>query len=134
MNAPYPNQRSNRRTLGAPISKDRQLRDVRLCDVLEKCRNDQALNIKEFAVRAGISYSMAREWFRHAGFPSFNGIVFWQEFVQWRGSQNGRKNPHSAPASPHFNSARVNDAPQLSVRAAHIISESGAALHPPLIQ
>ena len=39
---------------------DKQLRDIRLADVLEKRRLDQALNVKEFAVCAGVSYSTAR--------------------------------------------------------------------------
>jgi len=68
---------------------DKQLRDIRLADVLEKRRLDQALNVKEFAVCAGVSYSTARGWFRLPGFPAFRGVVFWQDFVQWRTGQNG---------------------------------------------
>jgi len=53
-----------------------------------KRRLDQALNAKEFAVCAGISYSTARSWFRLPRFPAFHGVVFWQDFVQWRANQN----------------------------------------------
>lgn len=69
-------------------ANDKQLQGVTLEYVLEKRRLDQALNAKEFAVCAGISYSTARCWFRLPGFPSFRGVVFWQDFVQWRTSQN----------------------------------------------
>ncbi len=61
---------------------------IRLSDVLEKRRLDQALNTDEFAVCAGISNSTARRWFHLPGFPAFRGVVFWQDFVQWRSSQN----------------------------------------------
>jgi hypothetical protein len=56
----------------------------RLADVLEKRRLDQALNAKEFALCAGVSYSRAREWFDIPGFQVFRGVVFWQDFVRWR--------------------------------------------------
>ena len=69
--------------------KDKQLRAIRLKDVLTKRRLEQALNAKEFAVLAGISYSTAREWFRLPGFPTFRGVVFWPDFTQWRTQQNG---------------------------------------------
>ena len=49
-----------------------------------KRRLGQALNAKEFAVLAGVSYSAAREWFRLPGFPVFRGVVFWQDFTDWR--------------------------------------------------
>jgi len=55
------------------MQDDKQLRGIRLKDVLEKRRLDQALNAKEFAVLAGISYSTAREWFHLPGFPVFRG-------------------------------------------------------------
>jgi hypothetical protein len=67
---------------------DKQLRGIRLADVLEKRRLDQALNAKEFAVVAGVSYSTAREWFHLPGFPVFRGVVFWQDFAQWRTGRN----------------------------------------------
>jgi hypothetical protein len=62
-------------------------------DVLEKRRLDQALNAKEFAVCAGVSYSTARGWFHLRGFPVFHGVIFWQDFVQWRAGQHEVKNP-----------------------------------------
>ena len=57
--------------------------------VLEKRRLDQALNAKEFAVCAGVSYSTAREWFHLPDFPAIRGVIFWQDFVQWRTNKNG---------------------------------------------
>ena len=69
--------------------KDKQLRAIRLADVLVKRRLEQALNAKEFAVLAGISYSTARAWFRSPGFPTFRGVVFWPDFTHWRMQQNG---------------------------------------------
>ena len=79
------------------MSDDKQLRGIKLADVLEKRRLDQALNAKEFAVCAGVSYSSARSWFRLPGFPSFRGVVFWQDFVQWRTNQ---KNVADQPVTP----------------------------------
>ena len=70
---------------------DKQLRGIRLADVLEKRRLDQALNAKEFAVCAGVSYSTARGRFHLPGFPAFRGIVLWQDFVQWRTGRNNLK-------------------------------------------
>jgi len=79
------------------MPQDKQLRSIKLKDVLEKRRLDQALNAKEFAVAAGISYSTAREWFRLPGFPVFRSVIFWQDFVRWRTDQNrfhSEKFPH----------------------------------------
>jgi len=90
---------------------DKQLSTVRLDEVLEKRRLGQALNAKEFAVVAGVSYSAAREWFRLPGFPVFRGLVFWQDFERWRATQtglneaergsalNGTERQHQTPAS-----------------------------------
>jgi len=82
----------DRETLTAK-KQDKQLQGISLESVLEKRRLDQALNAKEFAVSAGVSYSTARCWFHLAGFPAFRGVVFWQDFVQWRAGQNGLTNP-----------------------------------------
>jgi hypothetical protein len=71
------------------MRRDRQLSGVSLDAVVEKRRLDQALNAKEFAVLAGISYSSALEWFRAPGFPVFRGVVFWQDFAEWRRGQAG---------------------------------------------
>ena len=56
--------------------------NLRLGQVMEKRRLNQALNTKAFAVLAGHSYSAARAWFRQPGLPVFPGNVFWQDFVQ----------------------------------------------------
>jgi hypothetical protein len=49
----------------------------------------QALNAKEFAVPAGISYSASREWFHIQHFPAFNGVVFWEDFIMGRQRRKG---------------------------------------------
>jgi hypothetical protein len=67
---------------------EKQLSSIVLEDVLQKRRLEQALNVKEFAVLAGISYSTARNWLRTPGFPVFRGRVFWQDFADWRTHQN----------------------------------------------
>jgi len=66
------------------MTHDKQLLTIEMDLVLEKRRLDQALNAKEFAVLAGVSYATARSWFRLPGFPAFSGVVFWQDFVKWR--------------------------------------------------
>jgi hypothetical protein len=79
------------------MPRDKQLKKIKLSDVLEKRELDQALNAKEFAVLAGISYSTARQWFRSHGFPvvrspgtsEIRGFVFWKDFVRWRNSRHG---------------------------------------------
>jgi hypothetical protein len=97
---------------------DKQLRDILLPDVLEKQRLGEALNAKEFAVVAGVSYSTARGWYRLPGFPVFRGVVFWQDFEQWRKQQNGLSNTaHERPARSPQPAAIVS----LSPRAAKIL-------------
>jgi hypothetical protein len=86
------------------MTHDKQLTGIKLKAVLQKQRLGQALNVKEFAVLAGISYSTARDWFRAKGFPTFNGKVFWQDFVTWRHQQTGIVisfgNPNNAQTVP----------------------------------
>ena len=100
-------------------SLDKQLQGVALAAVLEKRRLDQALNVKEFSVCAGVSYSMARGWFHLPGFPSFRGVVFWQDFVRWRTSQNGFKN-----SSDSKRNGKTVDALNLPPRAAQILLDA----------
>jgi hypothetical protein len=73
--------------------RDKQLRGISLEAVMEKRRLDQALNAKEFAVCAGLSYSTARNWFHMPGFPVFHGHIFWTDFVEWRAEQHENKVP-----------------------------------------
>jgi hypothetical protein len=101
-------------------TEDKQLQGITLEAVLEKRRLDQALNAKEFAVCAGVSYSTARSWFRLDGFPAFRGVIFWQDFVQWRAGQNGFKN--SSPP-PHDHDTAVA-ASKLPPRAAQILLDA----------
>ena len=82
------------------MPSDKQLRGIQLADVLKKRRLDQAMNAKEFAVCAGVSYSIAREWFRLPGFPVFRGVVFWQDFAQWRTGRNNGRLPTENHAVP----------------------------------
>jgi len=79
------------------MTRDKQLRGITFADVLVKSRRGQALNAKEFAVLAGISYSSAREWFQLSGFPRIQGVVFWQDFVEWRKAQSEKRNPPKNP-------------------------------------
>ena len=109
------------------MSRDKQLRAIKIADVLEKRRLGQALNLKEFAVLAGVSYSVAREWVQIPGFPRFQGVVFWQDFVDWRNERNGRKTLHGN--SPHQPPSIVTPEPKRSAsglppRAARILLES----------
>jgi len=75
------------------MSTDKQLSGIRLADVVEKRRLDQALNAKEFAVLAGVSYTTARDWMRLPGFPAFQGVVFWSDFERWRAAQGKGRPP-----------------------------------------
>jgi hypothetical protein len=109
-------------------TKDKQLCCITVEEVLEKRRLDQALNAKEFAVLAGISYSTAREWFRLESFPVFRGVVFWEDFVEWRKAQTGLVDHrgHSPPTLP----APLAQASQkallnLPPRAAAILADAG---------
>jgi hypothetical protein len=78
---------------------DKQLQGITIESVLEKRRLDQALNAKEFAVCAGVSYSTARSWFRLPGFPAFHGVTFWQDFVRWRTDTHGQANTPPAQSN-----------------------------------
>ncbi len=104
------------------MSDDKQLRGILLADVLEKRRLDQALNAKEFAVCAGVSYSTARSWFRLPGFPSLRGVVFWQDFVQWRANQNNVADQPVTTSQP--GSVPAASLSGLPPRAAKILQEA----------
>jgi hypothetical protein len=82
------------------MNKDRQLRHIRLAGVIKKRQLDQALNAKEFAVCAGVSYTTARAWFRLKGFPAFNGVVFWGDFAAWRQLQTTATNDKQGNKTP----------------------------------
>ena len=103
-------------------TEDKQLQGITLEAVMEKRRLDQALNAKEFAVCAGVSYSTARDWFHSPGFPAFRGVIFWQDFVQWRVGQH-----EFASQSENFPRHDGNTAAALSTlppHAAQILLES----------
>jgi hypothetical protein len=112
------------------MTRDKQLHGVSLRVVRLKRDLDQALNAKEFAVLAGISYSLAREWFHLPGFPAVGGMVFWCDFVLWRRSQNLPK-PSRSSASPgngndqnEYRSPSLKTAHQWPARAAGILAEA----------
>ena len=84
-------------------------------------------DIKEFAVLAGVSYSVAREWFHLPGFPALLGKVFWADFVLWRRSQNRPKSLPSCNASKNaeaeYKLTPHNTSRQWPARAANILAE-----------
>jgi hypothetical protein len=110
------------------MTTDKQLRGIKLANVLEKRRLDQALNVKEFAVLAGLSYSVAREWFNMKGFPRVQGVVFWQDFIQWRHQQNGGRtlaqNPPQSPTTDFSSNFKRPASAGLPFRAAQILLET----------
>lgn len=99
---------------------DKQLQGIALEAVLEKRRLDQALNAKEFALCAGVSYSTARSWFRLPGFPAFHGVIFWEDFVRWRTGQHVAQTPPPTPPQPK----QTIPSPALPPRAAQILLEA----------
>src|SRR5271154_6110323 len=101
-------------------TEDKQLQGITLEAVMEKRRLDQALNAKEFAVCAGVSYSTARSWFHLPGFPVFHGVIFWQDFVQWRARQNGLQ----MPFLPQGNADTGTPASNLPPRALQILLDA----------
>lgn len=113
------------------MAQDKQLLGIKLRDVLQRRRLDQALNAKEFAVLAGVAYSTAREWFRLPGFPTMRGVVFWRDFVRWRQAQMGMDAsqgsvPRCTEQGLHTPlSGSDRKASTLSPRAAQILAEAG---------
>jgi len=108
------------------MPQDKQLAGVKLDDVQEKRRLDQALNAKEFAVLAGVCYSTAREWFRLPGFPVVQGVVFWSDFLEWRRRRTGldSENGNTVELDDANNGVPVTKVElMLSPRAARILSE-----------
>jgi hypothetical protein len=117
-------QNRNRSTSRASTAThgDKQLASVDSGEALAKRELGQALNIKEFAVLAGVSYSMARQWFRLPGFPLFEGVVFWKDFERWREQRAGLSGSNvggrAEPAESHPEPLETNWSPQ----AAKILS------------
>jgi hypothetical protein len=104
----------------AHATHDKRLQGIVLESVLEKRRLGQALNAKEFAVCAGISYSTARAWFRLPGFPAFHGVIFWTDFDLWRLHQAGLDRPAQCSDSVEPSNPPLS----LSARAAQSLFES----------
>jgi hypothetical protein len=103
-------------------TEDKQLQGIVLEAVLEKRRLDQALNAKEFAVCAGVSYSTARCWFHLPGFPVLHGVIFWQDFVRWRTCQIGfASQPENLPHQHGTTAAGIST---LLPRAAQILLDA----------
>ncbi len=110
-----------------PAQRDKQLRKLELKQVLERRRLDQGLNIKEFALAAGISYSAARCWFQHPGFPVIFGTVFWSDFVEWRRASTGlaalSATPPPAPPTEPPRETRADRLRNLPPKARRILAE-----------
>ena len=109
------------------MALDKQLRDIKLHGVLQRRQLGQALNAKEFAVLAGLSYSTARAWFRLPGFPVIKGVIFWGDFIEWRRARTGladRKEAGVAEAKPEDRDPVSKAHPQFPPRAARILSEA----------
>jgi len=106
------------------MPQDKQLFGISLEAVVQKRTLDQALNAKEFAVLAGISYSAARTWFRRPGFPVVGGVVFWQDFVEWRKHQTGLNETRIS----HTDATAETVTPKLQLpeRAARILREASS--------
>src|ERR1043165_5742730 len=94
--------------------RDKQLGKLELNEALRRRRLDQALNIKLFAIAAGMSYSTARDLFRQPGFPAVCGVVFWSDFVEWRHARTGLT---ALKESASGNAARQDDGPQPQPRS-----------------
>jgi hypothetical protein len=113
------------------MTRDKQLREIKLQAVRRKCAADQALNIKEFAVAAGISYSVARAWFQTTGFPQLHGKIFWQDFVLWRRARCVKGNvPVADSVASGINDLGNHAAkpdPQWPPRAAKILAEMNSS-------
>ena len=110
------------------MRQDKQLSSVKLDEVVQKRRLAQALNAKEFAVLAGVSYSAARDWFRLSGFPVFRGVVFWHDFERWRDAQTGlnlleREVPAAADETRCCRDSKA--ATDLPPQAARIVADFG---------
>jgi hypothetical protein len=67
-----------------------------------------------------VAGTLARSWFHLSGFPAFRGVIFWQDFVQWRAGQNGFKNP----SPPQRDGDTVAAASKLPPRAAQILLDA----------
>ena len=111
--------------MNRPQPGDAQLAGITQQAVLRKRRLDQALNAKEFAVLAGVSYSTARAWFRLAGFPVVQRRVFWSDFVKWRRGQFelNKSGMNSRPERPNGPKPGLNL--DLPPKAARILAEAG---------
>jgi len=109
------------------MTHDKQLREISLDEVVEKRRLDQALNAKEFAVLAGISYSAARAWFRLPGFPVVCGMVFWQDFVEWRRERSAPISPerHEVEKAHPRSPTALERTSNLPSRAQRLLSQAG---------
>jgi hypothetical protein len=112
------------------VTHDKQLKMIDIHAVRMKGDADQALNIKEFAVLAGVSYSVAREWFHLPGFPALLGKVFWGDFVLWRRTQNRAKSLYDLKPAENGEirhiekrAAASRASPQWPARAASILAE-----------
>jgi hypothetical protein len=106
------------------MAQDKQLSKIKLETVLQKQQLGQALNAKEFAVLAGVSYSTARQWFRSTGFPALKSLVFWQDFITWHHRQTGLETVSGNPPEAKNIALPPRDPPfQLPEKARKLLSQ-----------
>ena len=109
--------------------RDMQLVQLKLSALIKKRELDQALNTKEFARLAGISYSQARDWFHKPGFPAVGNVVFWNDFVAWRRAQCGltamlEQAKCEAVKSSPITPSRLSSTIEFTGKAAQILAEA----------
>jgi hypothetical protein len=106
------------------MARDKQLSNINLETVLQKQKLGQAVNAKEFAVLAGVSYSTARQWFHAKGFPALKGLVFWPDFITWRHRQTGIETVAGYSQDSKTSSSLLKDMPsQLPEKAQKLLSQ-----------
>ena len=112
------------------MHQDKQLGHIKLEDVIEKRRLDQALNAKEFAVLVGISYSSSRRYFNLPGLPAIGGLVFYSDFVQWQNAQRRLDTQNRVPPKSRDDfdaNNTMRPAPNFPIRAARILCDAFAS-------
>jgi hypothetical protein len=76
---------------------------------------------------SGVSYSCARTWFRQPGFPAISGVVFWQDFIQWRNAKTGLQNVNEVVSRHAENHRPIGMKPTMIFegKAAQLLAECG---------
>jgi len=113
--------------------REKLLKQKQQLAIAQKRRdNGQSLNGRQFALLAGVSYHIARYWFRLPGFPNITGFVFWEDFVEWRHAHCGlsafkekaRQTP--VPSAPKIEPRNFeDDVKEFGLRGAQILASAG---------